>query len=346
MPRKSRPSITDIAAAAGVSAMAVSYALRGNAHVSAVTREKIRREAQRLGYRPDPLLTHLMSHVRSRRIRHTQANLGVFVLENDEYTNQLIAGARARAEHLGYALDKIDVTPFSANPAGLKRMLRARGISGLLLSPCHLPQAVTAWLDWSQFSVVAMSYSIMAPVFHRVVPHHFQNARKVLTAFRALGYRRPTFAINETVRQRSNHSFSAALTWAAEEWQEPVVSMFVSKGLPPHGLAGVGAWFRRHRPDALILTGARHVEGELVPELGARAVAKLGLAVMSFDAACAVPGIDQQTSLLGSTAVDVLVAQIHRHERGIPARPILSMVEGEWMPAGGPVTRGSVSGEA
>lgn len=333
MPRKPRPSLTDIAAAAGVSTMAVSYALRGSPHVSAARREKILQEARRLGYRPDPLLTQLMSHVRSRRIRHTQANLGLLVLEHDEYTNQLIAGAKARAELLGYALDKLEVAAFAGNPAGLTRMLRARGITGLLLSPCHLPQSVTGWLDWAQFSVVAMSHSIVAPVFHRVVPHHFQNALKVLTALRDLGYRRPTFAINETVRQRSNHAFTAALAWATEEWREPLVPMFVSASSPPHGLQGVGAWFRQQQPDALILTGARHIGRQLEPEIGPRATARLGLAVMSYDDAYAVPGIDQQTSLLGATAVDLLVGQIHRQERGVPLRPIVSMVEGEWVAA-------------
>ena len=49
---KSRPTITDIARALGVSAMTVSRALRGNSEVSDKTRESVLRVAEEMGYRP------------------------------------------------------------------------------------------------------------------------------------------------------------------------------------------------------------------------------------------------------------------------------------------------------
>lgn len=333
MRSKPRPSITEIAVAAGVSAMSVSNALRGNNHVSAATRAKILRVAKRLGYQPDPLLTHLMHHVRARRIRHTQANLGVLMLNDDAYSRRLIAGVEARAGHLGYAVDKISLEPFDQNPAGLTRMLQARGIEGLLLPTARTPRSLATLLDWSQFSTVAMTYSVTEPRFHRVVPHGFHNALLVLQTLRARGYRRPTFAINCGVELRANYAYAGAVAAEAQLARQPALSPFVSDAASPHGLKGVGDWFRQHKPDALILTGARHVKNELLPELGAAAIAGLGLAVLDYDPAYPIAGIDQKTDLLGATAVDMLVAQLHRQERGLPTDPIVSMVEGKWVEA-------------
>ncbi len=327
MPRKPRPAITDIAAAAGVSAMAVSYALRGSGHVSAATRARIEREARRLGYQPDPLLTHLMSHVRSRRIRHTQANLGLLAINDDGYTQQLIAGVEHRAAQLGYVIDKIAIELFADNPAGLTRMLQARGITGLLLPPGRVPLSLAGWLDWTQFATVAMSYSITEPRFHRVVPHHFHNATLVLRRLREHGYRRPAFAVDGGVRVRTNHAYSGALAAdAATAGTTPLPPFFGNEAL--HGLAG---WMREHRPDALIVTGTRMIKGALIPELGAAALARLGLAVMHRDPRQPIAGIDQKIDVLGATAVDLLVAQLHRQERGVPANPVVSMIEGAWV---------------
>ncbi|HEY0260616.1 MAG TPA: LacI family DNA-binding transcriptional regulator [Lacisediminihabitans sp.] len=53
MPRQRRPTIADIAAEAGVSKMAVSFALGGRPGVSEDTRERIRAIADRLGWQPN-----------------------------------------------------------------------------------------------------------------------------------------------------------------------------------------------------------------------------------------------------------------------------------------------------
>lgn len=327
MPRPPQSSLADIAAAAGVSVMAVSYALRGSTHVSAATRERILREAKRLGYRPDPLLTHLMSHVRSRRLRHTQANLGLIDLNDDDYTRQLLQGVARRAAQLGFALDRVDVAPFAGNPAGLTRMLRARGITGLLLPPARVPSSLAGLLDWSQFATVAMSYSITEPRFHRVVPHHFHNATIVLRTLRDFGYRRPAFAFDGGVTVRANHAYAGAVAADAAVAGVPPLPPFVGGDR----LTGLAGWMRLHQPDALVVTGTRLIDTALIPELGATAVRRLGLAAMHRDPGRPIAGIDQKVEVLGATAVDALVAQLHRQERGVPANPVVSMVEGTWV---------------
>src|SRR4051812_41990803 len=135
-----RPTMRSVAAAAGVSPMAVSLALRDDPSIPARTRTRIQRVAKAQGYRPDPVLTHLMQHLRSSRKTRAAANLAVFTPLQAPFTQRLIAGAEARAARLGYALNRIDLSPFERQPGGLTRILLARGITGLLLAPAASPR--------------------------------------------------------------------------------------------------------------------------------------------------------------------------------------------------------------
>ena len=61
-----RPAVTlkQVAAAAGVSLAAVSYALRGHGKVAVATRRRVTAAARQLGYRPNPRVASLMAHIR------------------------------------------------------------------------------------------------------------------------------------------------------------------------------------------------------------------------------------------------------------------------------------------
>src|SRR5713101_1154572 len=51
--RTTRPTITDVARAAGVSMTTVSHALNGRGFVDPATRERVKEAARKLGYRPN-----------------------------------------------------------------------------------------------------------------------------------------------------------------------------------------------------------------------------------------------------------------------------------------------------
>ena len=66
MNQNTRVSLRAISEKTGVTRMAVSLALRGKPGVSAATREKVAAAARELGYAPDPEVSKLMAHIRSR----------------------------------------------------------------------------------------------------------------------------------------------------------------------------------------------------------------------------------------------------------------------------------------
>ena len=66
-PTQSNPTLKQIAAASGVSAMTVSRAFREGTSVRKDVRDRILQEAERLGYQPNPMLSALMSSLAGRK---------------------------------------------------------------------------------------------------------------------------------------------------------------------------------------------------------------------------------------------------------------------------------------
>ena len=66
MPRQI--TLKEVAQKAGVSIMTASRALRNQANVTTLTRDKVEKAAQALNYRPNPLVSALMSYRRASRI--------------------------------------------------------------------------------------------------------------------------------------------------------------------------------------------------------------------------------------------------------------------------------------
>jgi LacI family transcriptional regulator len=308
--------------------MAVSYALRDRAEVSPAERARIRSLAEKLGYRPDPLLTHLMQHLRSNRRIKSTANLAVLTMLDAPFVRRLIAGANARAEKLGYQLDRVEVKPLLNNARSLTRTLEARGVAGVLLAPVIDPVSYSGLLDWSRFAAVAMTYSLVEPHVHRVVTHHFDNAMKALGLLQQQGFRRIGLAMTSDMEFRANHSYSAAYYRMSGMAGEPPLPLLMLDA--PHARQ-IRQWFDEHRPEAVLAANAHQVTRLIGPHLTVRCRARTAFVCLDHDASHRVSGIDQLFETIGSHALDALVAQLHRNECGLPAKPTVTMVEGQWV---------------
>ncbi|NNE10729.1 MAG: LacI family DNA-binding transcriptional regulator [Ilumatobacter sp.] len=94
-PRASRPSIEDVAAAAGVSVATVSRALRDLPNVAAATRQRVRDAAEQLDYQADPAAARLATG-RSQTVAIIVPYL------NGWYFSHVVAGAEAVCAEAGY----------------------------------------------------------------------------------------------------------------------------------------------------------------------------------------------------------------------------------------------------
>ena len=113
-----RPTLNDVAERAGVSRALVSIVMRDAPGASEQTRERVRRVADELGYRPDP---------RARRLReHHTKLLGVTFVAGQEFHADLVDGVYVAAEGLGYDVVLSGVTPHRDERRALRTLVDDR----------------------------------------------------------------------------------------------------------------------------------------------------------------------------------------------------------------------------
>src|SRR5690348_5785345 len=69
-------TLKEVAQKAGVSIMTASRALRNQANVTPPTRERVQKAAAQLNYRPNPLVSALMSYRRASRVIRDTLTIG------------------------------------------------------------------------------------------------------------------------------------------------------------------------------------------------------------------------------------------------------------------------------
>lgn len=327
-------TLRQIAKLAGVSQMTVSRALGNRPRVAEETRRNVRRIAERLGYRPDPEITKLMHYLRRgvrprfRSVICGLTNWPTAVLP--PYFRALLAGAERQAESRGYRFDVEIVTGEARDGVRLQRILRCRGVEGVVLLPQRPPLDLSGLLDWREFSVVAASMSVLAPEVNRVAPHHFANVLRLCRELTVRGYRRIGLVIERGQDARVNHGFSAAVLshgrHEAAEAVEPLVFNGTLRGtLEP--------WYRRERPDAIIAT-AESLVRECARLLRQRIPGPFGFASTNLEpggtGSAMIGGIDESPGEIGALAVDLIASMVERRARGLPESPTSTLLAGRW----------------
>lgn len=327
-----RPSLRAIAQVAGVSAMTVSRALRNHSNLTAHTKTRVQQIARDLGYRPDPLVAKLMHHLRVRRKPAFQSS--ICALTNvpldalREFSRGVVAEAKRRAEARGYAFSVAHFGSIPRTPGALQRILRSRGVEGLLLLPMMQADKFASLLDWREFSIVAATTSAITPEVHRVTPNHFRNMQILCAELTAHGYRRVGVVLPEEYAQRVHHAFNAAALWHAVWQGTDLVAPLIHPMATP---ARVREWFEREQPDAIVGSSPDNCRS-LARALGLRIPGRVAFVATHVPRGdVGFSGIDERQGDIGVAAVDLLVEMIHRGEKGLPDVPMAIELLGRWV---------------
>jgi DNA-binding LacI/PurR family transcriptional regulator len=325
-------NLTLVAREAGVSVMTVSNVLRGKGRFSAATKDRVLKAAEVVGYQADPLVSRLMSRIRTpceKRAQATIALLGPWSPDHDEakegYFARLVAGARARAAEKGFGCDRVITGRGGLAGAQLNKVLKARGIECVLVTPWSVPGGHFQF-DWSPFAVVGASSALWRPTLHRATPAHYLNAEKALHKIRRSGYRRPGLVVDTMTERLANHAWSACfLEYARRHPEMAPVPILSGKSITPVSLHG---WFLRERPDVILSPQGDKVL-KMLRKLGVRLPQDAGLVhIGGYKPDPSIALIDQQPARIGAAAVDLLVSMFYTGERGLPANPLQILVEG------------------
>ncbi|MBI5692106.1 MAG: LacI family DNA-binding transcriptional regulator [Verrucomicrobia bacterium] len=335
----SRPVVTlrQIAAAAGVSMAAVSYALRRDAKIPEATRERVLAAAAGLGYRPNPRVASLMAHIRrgqapprGERIAFVWVHTSRAQSRRDPFLRSVHRAARRRAEQMGFEVEEHWTADPGMTDRRLGEILRSRGIVGVVLSPVMTSESVlTLDWDWSQFAAAVIGNVSWVPELHHAGHHHYLGMRMVLLELGRLGRTRPVALIEATSNERSKHAWEAAFLAFAEDRTRAADRVRVVSRPDD---AGIAAWVEERRPDALIVSETSLLGAPGLASLLRRRRCPVVTLYWSRKTPRGIGGVDQCSDRVAAHAVDLVVAQLHSNEFGVPDLPRIMLFPGRWVP--------------
>lgn len=240
-------TLRDVAAAAGVSAAAASYALRGDRRIGRVVAERVRAVAASLGYHRDPLQAALAG----RRFRTRGGALQVAFLVNQVHQSSPdIARLAETLPARGYRLMPIAVDP-STDPGALSSRLHEGGVE-LLVCAARDPRlaAVAAGMRAAVFWQVE---SPLDPPGDVVLEAQWSACVwSALSRIRDAGWTRIGVVLpSPEPAHWQDDECRAAVAEAAR--CVPGITLVPGLFRPPSLLAeAILPWARRHRPEAML----------------------------------------------------------------------------------------------
>ncbi len=338
--RPKKPSLADIAREAGLSRNGVSLALRHDPSIPEATQQRVEAIARRLGYARNPLVGEVMARNRAGDTASYRGTFALFNANSDPQAFQrhptiplYVQGAERRAAEWGYQLDPFWLHDPEVNGHRLLRILRSRGIRGVLIiglmKQNRLPEHFRAILE--EFPCVVTGVRTREPALSfACVDHHILALRAVEKAV-DLGYHRPGLVLDQVIDDLVEHRFSAGYRVGQQalppaDRLEPLFDVTDTEA----GFQGFGAWLEREQPDVLLIlyNNAR----DWLARLNLRVPEDIGLIQLEWRASRPrIAGMNQHNDLTGEAAVEMLAGLVHRGQRGIPEFPRATLIGPSWI---------------
>lgn len=332
------PSQRDIAKNLGLNQSTVSLALRNSRLISTTIRQAVRREAERIGYRPNALVAALMAQVREGRPVKEGGTIAILVNHRDaeewlwhpSYVRQY-EGIRSQAKLRGQKIETYFLGTPEMSVRRVDSILAARGIHSVILPMQLATVGRRLPLSWENFSIVRAGYVWEQMPVDTVVPHFRHMFQTGVRKLMGLGYRRIGFQINPWVIHRADSEWIAGFhvmkaVLPPEEGVE--LDLFIGRS-DTVSRQVFEDWLRRFQPEALISMG-----GEVFPwveELGLVDGKSIGLVATHLTPLPGAAILDGNDIAAGRLLVDQLLELVIHNKRGFPEVPRLITIEGKWI---------------
>ena len=336
-----RVTMGTIAERAGVSKNTVSLALRHDPQIPVETRRRIERIAKQMGYAKNPVVAQLMTELRKahpagyrRTLALLNANQDPKAFKDHPTVPTYVDGCRRRAAFHGYKLDDFWLHDPKLNGDRLARVLRARGIRGVLvvglMKENRLPERFASL--WAEHACVVTGVRTHHPTLPFCCVDHHALVLEAVEQALELGYRRPALVVDEHIDRLVDGRFSSGM-WTGQQ-SLPVenrIAGFQAVEASRTDQRAFSAWLRSNQPDVLFTL--YNFVRPWVEALGLHVPRDIGLIQLELrhdneDWA----GMDQHNDLTGEAAMDMLVGMLHNNEIGIPAFPRATLISGTWAP--------------
>ncbi len=339
-PTLRRVTLRSIAEIAGCSKNTVSLALRNDPQLPLHTRERIRKTAEKMGYQPDAVFSHLMAQLRLGQTAGFKAKLALVnahrdpdALRTHPTIQTYVAGCANQANRLGYSFDNFWLHDSDLTASRWTRILNTRAIKGLivvgLMHDNHLPEHLRA--VWDQFPTVVTGVRTRKPALPFSCVDHFNLIRSAFEKAIDLGYHRPGLVIDEAIDRLVERRFSAGMLASQEDLREKNrIPPFMGAQESQTKLPAFHQWFGRHKPDVIFT-----LYNDLVHWLKATDISvPRDVGIIQLDWCASHPqfaGMNQHNEVTGAAAVDMIVEQIHHNQKGLPAVSRARLIGSNWM---------------
>ncbi len=332
---ENRVTMATLAKKLALAESTISRALKGDPRISVETRKRVEAAANELGYRPNPLVSALMS-VRGKR--SSAGEVGTVALVTDyrgkggwrskdvclwEYE-----GMRKRADELGYRLEEFPLSDFKYDGARLEKALLTRGIRGVLLGFSRERNGDVGF-SIGRFSVAGLSTYFREVAVDRANFHGFYNVQLALDEMRARGYKRTGLVVPEFNNRISGYLWSGgALDWQSRQNENDRCVPFVpTAGNEEQDFA---KWLKREKPDSLVVY--KMPVKSWLSKFGLRVPDDICVAYLyrTAEEMKAGPGIDGNLQIVGAAAFDLVVEGLHTNRLGNSGHPKEVLIKGEW----------------
>ena len=336
MPRTDLIRMQEIAERAGVGRTTVSLALRNHPKISEPTRLQIQKLAKEMGYRPNPLVAAHMAHIRALHPKSTSqclafiCNRSMAEIRTDTKTpvRKYFQGARVRAAELGFRLELFNLNAPEMTERRLSQILLARGIDGVIIGPLTEGGGlVDKEFDWRFVASVMIEHTFVEPRLHKVCSDEFSTIGRLIQRLFDYGYQRIGVAMHSRMDEHANHHWLAGYqTFQALTQRDLRIPHFIT---PEWNRKNFLRWFSRHRPEVIIT-----VNDEVVRWLRAadvRVPEEVGCVTVYWKADRGyLSGYYQNHEMIGAAAVEAVVAQLQRNDRGLPEIEKTVLIQALW----------------
>jgi LacI family transcriptional regulator len=327
--------MAEIAQSLRVAPSTVSRALRSDPRISAATRQRVEEAAEKLGYRPNPLVSALMA---SRRRRGGAGEVDVVALvtnyggreswRSKDVCRWEFEGVQARAAALGFKVEVFPLSEYRGSHERLQATLRARGIRGVLLGFSR-DDSEKVTFPTEGFAVAGLSAYFSSVRVDRANFHGFYNVQLALDHMWQLGYRRPGLAVPDLNNQISNNLWSGAFL----DWQRRLPKPDRCEPLIPadaNDQTAFDSWLATNKPDSLLVYKAP--VRRFLAQHRLTVPNDIGLAYLyrTSDEMGRAAGIDGNLSAVGAAALDLVVEKLNAHLTGSSRHPKEVLIKGTW----------------
>lgn len=327
-------NIRELAKRLSFSKATVSLALRDNPRISLVTRQRVKEEAARCGYTPNPKFSQVMSAI--SRGDNEKINPPIGVLSNwhwphawtakDANLGRYYDGCSKRAKELGYRLEEFWLNAPGMTAARMQVILETRGIEGVLVFNYQTAPAVLT-IDFSPFSSAVIGRALVRPRLSAIDNDHHQSMFTAIEKIKKHGYKIPGLILGTDSHERTLHCWETAYEYS-------MVLSFLRKPVPVCYIDKMSnedfrSWFNYVNPDVLMVNDPHVVS--LLKAYGVAMPRDVGLVTLFWRRAeDGLAGIDTCDEQIGARAIEVIVEQIRNNSKGVSNLPETILLDGVW----------------